>query len=92
MTVIYLFTVLYLTDADTFNHTVISLAYKDKATCLEKLDEEELKYRRATRWFVVERYTRTTNVGSKSVEGFSAYDKVDKSKSFYECESTFLLD
>ena len=26
--------------------------------------------------------------GSKSVEGFSAYDKVDKSKSFYECEST----
>ena len=49
MTVIYLFTVLYLTDADTFNHTVISLAYKDKATCLEKLDEDRIKIQKSNK-------------------------------------------
>ena len=91
MTVIYVFTILWLKDANTYIHNIVPMAYKDEATCLERLDKTELEYRRKE-GYVIDRYSRETDTGKKIVEGFSLYDKETKSKNFFECRTTLLLD
>lgn len=92
MEVIYLFTVLWLKEPDTYSDSVVANAYINKADCLETLDTYELQYRRQEGKYALERYARASPNGSGEVIGFSIKDKASKDTSFYECQTVFLLD
>ena len=102
MEVIYLFTILYLVDPDvhkykdgipnTYSHSVVMNAYKNKKDCLERLDRAELTYRRQAPIYDVESYTRLNDNQSGEVKGFSIKDKNAKEMTFYECIPVSLLD
>ena len=92
MEVIYLFTILWLKEPDTYSDSVVANAYINKADCLEVLDRYELQYRRAEEKYIVESYTKTNVNQSGDTIGFSVKDENSKEITFYECQSVSLLD